>query len=79
LDKLGLIVGEILVLVGLFFIDKFLIPTLDYFGKYVFFIAFNILCLWAPLFFYKRFNGILKITMPILIGIVISLIGIKFF
>ncbi|EDM24530.1 hypothetical protein FE773_08210 [Caminibacter mediatlanticus TB-2] len=79
MNKLGLIIGEILVVIGLFFIDRFLFPTLDYFGKYVFFIAFNLFCIFLPLFFYKKFNGILKIAMPIIIGIAILLLGIKFF
>ena len=69
MDKLGLIVGEVLVLVGLFYIDKFLIPTLDYFGKYVFFVLFNIMTIYL-VYTFRRYK-----FMPIVIGVIILLVG----
>jgi len=77
MDKVGLIVGFLLVAVGMGKIDLFLIPTLDYFGKYVFFIAINIFVFWVLYQFFKRFKGFLKVVMPILYGIIVLLVGLK--
>jgi hypothetical protein len=79
MEKVGLIIGLILTIIGIYKIDRFLIPTLDYFGKYVFFIAFNIFVFWVLWGFYKKFSGIMRVIMPIIFGIIILLIGIKFF
>jgi len=79
MEKLGLIVGVVLTIIGMYKIDKFLIPTLDYFGKYVFFIVFNIFVFWIAWVFYKKFNGLVKVVMPIIFGIIVLLIGFKFF
>jgi ABC-type lipoprotein release transport system permease subunit len=78
MQKIGLIIGLILTIIGMYNIDKFIIPTLDYFGKYVFFTAINIFVFWVLWSFYKKFNGNLKIIMPIVWGVVILLIGVKF-
>lgn len=75
-EKIGLIIGFILTSIGMYKIDKFLIPTLDYFGKYVFFIILNIFIFWSVWIAYK-FNEKLKIVMPIFIGVVIMIIGIN--
>ena len=74
----GLIVGLILTIIGMYKIDMFLIPTLDYFGKYVFFGAINIFVFWVLWFFYKKFEGLMKILMPVIWGVVILLLGVKF-
>jgi hypothetical protein len=76
-DKIGLIVGIVLSLVGLYKIDSFLYPTLDYFGKYVFFTLMNIFSIWLVYLFFKSFNGFLKILMPTLMGGVVLLVGVK--
>jgi hypothetical protein len=78
LEKIGWILGLLLSLGGLFKLDGFLYQTLDYFGKYVFFILMNIFAVWLPYAFYRVFNGYLKILMPILAGGIILLIGVKF-
>ena len=56
MKKVGLTIGAILTTIGMYKIDKFLIPTLDYFGKYVFYNTFIFWSLWK---FYK-FNGKFK-------------------
>ena len=77
MDKAGLIIGAVLSLIGMYKIDMFLLPTLDYFGKYVFFAAINIFVFWVVYVFYKKFSGILKIAMPVVFGFVIMMLGIK--
>jgi len=76
MEKIGFLIGFILTSIGMYKIDKFLIPTLDYFGKYAFFIIFNIFIFWSLWKSYK-FNKKLKIVMPIFVGIVISIIGMN--
>ncbi|WP_456489049.1 hypothetical protein [Caminibacter pacificus] len=75
---IGLIVGLVLGAVGMYKIDYVLYEGLNYFGKYVFFAMFNLFVLWLFWFFYKRFKGALQIAMPILFGLVLMLIGLKF-
>jgi hypothetical protein len=77
MEKVGLIVGFILTIIGMIKIDIFLIPTLDYFGKYVFFGVINIFVFWMLIVFYKKFRGVLQIVMPIVFGVIIMLIGVK--
>jgi hypothetical protein len=77
MEKVGLIVGFILTIIGMYKIDIFLIPTLDYFGKYVFFGVINIFVFWMLIVFYKKFRGVLQIVMPIVFGVIIMLIGVK--
>ena len=77
MEKTGLIIGLILTIIGMYNIDKFLIPTLDYFGKYVFFATFNFFVFWILWIFYRKFNGFLKTIMPLMFGIIILLIGVK--
>ena len=76
MEKIALIIGFILTSIGMYEIDKFLIPTLDYFGKYIFFIILNIFIFWSLWISYKL-SGKLKIVMPIFIGVVILMIGIN--
>jgi len=77
MERLGLILGLIIGLYGLYKIDYILYEGLNYFGKYVFFTLFNLFVLYLFWFFYKRFNGYLKIIMPLLWGAVILLGGFK--
>jgi hypothetical protein len=81
-SKAGLIAGLILSIIGIYYIDKNILISFElnqskWFGKYVFFLAFNILILWTLWVFYKKFSGILKITMPLLFGVIILFIGVK--
>jgi hypothetical protein len=81
-DKAGLIIGLILAIIGLYYIDENILLSFElnqskWFGRYVFFVAFNILVLWVLWVFYKKFKGVLKITMPLLFGIIVLFIGIK--
>ncbi len=77
MNKTGLIAGLVLTIIGMYNIDKFIIPTLDCFGKYVFFAAINIFVFWVLWIFHKKFNGNLKFLMPVIWGVVILLMGIK--
>ena len=76
MEKIGLIIGFILASIGMYNIDKFLIPTLDYFGKYAFFIIFNVFIFWSLWISYK-FNKKLKIIIPIFIGVLVLIVGIS--
>jgi hypothetical protein len=81
-DKAGLIIGLILAIIGLYYIDENILLSFElnqskWFGRYVFFVAFNILVLWVLWVFYQKFKGVLKITMPLLFGIIVLFIGIK--
>lgn len=78
MERIGLIIGLVLTIIGIVKIDMFLIPTLNYFGKYVFFAAFNIFVFWVEWVFYKKFGGLMKIIMPAVFGLIILLIGVKF-
>ncbi|MEO1924115.1 MAG: hypothetical protein ABGX25_06365 [Nautiliaceae bacterium] len=77
MNRLGLIIGLLAGLYGLYKIDYILYEGLNYFGKYVFFTFFNLFVIYLFWFFYKRFNGILQIIMPLLWGVVILLVGFK--
>jgi len=77
LEKIGLVLGFLLLALGMYKIDMFLIPTLDYFGKYVFFAAINIFVVWVEYMFYKKFQGWLKTAMPVLFGFIMLLVGFK--
>jgi len=76
LDKIGLIAGFLLMVAGMYKIDLFLIPTLDYFGKYVFFGIMNIFVLWLFYTIYKKFKHLFFI--PFIYGLTIFLIGFNF-
>jgi hypothetical protein len=81
-DKAGLIIGLILAIIGLYYIDENILLSFElnqskWFERYVFFVAFNILVLWVLWVFYKKFKGVLKITMPLLFGIIVLFIGVK--
>ncbi len=75
MERALFLLGVLLVIIGLYRIDLLLYKTLNYFGKYVFFGLFNIMSLFLVFYFYKKFNGVLKITMPILWGLIVALIG----
>ncbi len=74
---IGLVTGFIIGLYGLYRIDSILVKGLNYFGKYVFFGLFNVFCIYLFWFFYKRFDGYLKILMPLFFGFILLLLGVK--
>ncbi len=77
MEKISLILSFLLVGAGIFKLDFFLIPTLDYFGKYVFFVMINIFVFWVCYQFFRYFKGTLRIVMPLLYGLIICLLGVK--
>ena len=74
---LGLIIGIILGLIGLYKIDIVLIAGLNYFGKYVFFTLFHLFLIYIYYLSFTKFRGIMKIIMPIFIGFIIFLVSFK--
>jgi len=75
LDKLALIIGIILGVIGLYKIDIVLIAGLNYFGKYVFFTLFHLFIIYAYYYSFKKLNFKLKLIMPIIIGAVLLILG----
>ncbi len=71
MNKLGLIVGIILGIIGLYKIDTVLIAGLNYFGKYVFFGLFHLFLVYLYYWCYKK-----KWYLPIILGIVILITGL---
>ena len=81
MNKLGLITGVILAVIGIYFIDKNILLSFEmtqskWAGRYIFFAAYHILILWVLYALYKKFEGILKILMPLLFGGVILFLGV---
>jgi len=74
LDKLALVIGIMLGIIGLYKIDIVLIAGLNYFGKYVFFGLFHIFIIYIYYLSYKKFSGFIKTVMPIFIGMIILLL-----
>jgi len=77
LSYIGLVIGIILGVIGLYKIDIVLIAGLNYFGKYVFFGLFHIFIIYMFYLSFKKFSGYMKILMPILFGLIILLISFK--
>jgi len=75
LDKLGLIIGILLGVIGLYKIDVVLIAGLNYFGKYVFFGLFHLFIIYLYYLSFKKFKGKFKIIMPIILGIILIILG----
>jgi len=67
MNRIGLIIGYVLMFAGLYKIDSFILPTLDYFGKYVFFIMMNLFLIWSV---YKVSKSKLKIA-PVILGAIV--------
>jgi len=76
LQYLGLIIGIILGIIGLYKIDIILIAGLNYFGKYVFFGLFQLFIIYLYYLSFKKFNGKWRIIMPIILGLIIFIAGI---
>jgi len=77
LNYIGLIIGVILGLIGLYKIDIVLIAGLNYFGKYVFFTLFHLFIIYMYYLLFKKFSGYMKIVMPVLLGLIILLLSFK--
>jgi len=77
LSYIGLVIGIILGVIGLYKIDIVLIAGLNYFGKYVFFGLFHIFIIYMFYLSFKKFSGYMKILMPILFGFIILLVSFK--
>jgi len=77
LDKLALILGIILGIIGLYKLDIVLIAGLNYFGKYVFFVLFHLFIIYAYYYSFKKFNFKFKLIMPIIIGIILLILGMR--
>jgi len=73
---MGLIIGIVLGVIGLYKIDVVLIKGLNYFGKYVFFGLFHLFIIYLYYLSFKKFKGKLKIIMPIILGTVLFVWGI---
>jgi len=71
LDKVALIIGIILGIVGLYKIDIVLIAGLNYFGKYVFFGLFHLFIVYLYYFSFKKFK-----FLSLLVGFIIFLLGV---
>ena len=72
-DKLGLFAGYIFIIAGLVKFDMFIYPTLDYFGKFVFVGALNIVPFWIGWMIYKKYNQFIALGWGIIAGIVFYL------
>ncbi len=61
-----LLISYVILFIALYKIDKFLIPTLDYFGKYVFFILLNLSLIYIlyKIFFISK--GVYKVILPLI-------------
>ena len=73
---LGLIIGIVLGLIGLYKIDIILIAGLNYFGKYVFFGLFQLFIIYLYYLSFKKFKGKWKIIMPAILGVILLILGI---
>ena len=73
---IGLIIGIVLGLIGLYKIDIILIAGLNYFGKYVFFGLFNLFLIYLYYIAFKKFKSKLKIVMPAILGVILLILGI---
>ena len=76
MQYLGLIIGIILGIIGLYKIDVILIAGLNYFGKYVFFGLFQLFIIYLYYLSFKKFKGKWKIIMPIVLGAIILILGV---
>ncbi|WP_457560999.1 hypothetical protein [Caminibacter sp.] len=76
-DKIGLIIGLVIGLYGLFRIDYELYLGLNYFGKYVFFALFNIFIIYFYWFLYKKSKGAWKNIFPLIYGIFLLIVGLS--
>jgi hypothetical protein len=72
--KLVLYISFLIILVPLIKFDIFIYPTLDYFGKYVFVLALNLVPFWIAVMFFNLKNEKLKIILPLLWSVFVGVI-----
>ena len=73
-EKLILYISFIIILAPLIKFDIFIYPTLDYFGKYVFVLALNIVPFWVANMLFNLKNKKLKIVLPLIWAIFVGII-----
>ena len=73
-DEIFLFIGYIFIFVGVIKFDLYIYPTLDYFGKFVFVGALNIVPFWLSWDIYKK-NKLYSLVFAIISGIVLYLMG----
>jgi len=72
--KLILYVSFVIILAPLIKFDVFIYPTLDYFGKYVFVLALNIVPFWVANMLFNLKNEKLKTILPFVWAIFVGII-----
>jgi len=71
-EKLVLYISFLIILAPLIKFDIFIYPTLDYFGKYVFVLALNIVPFWVAKMLFNIKNEKLKLALPLVWAIFIG-------
>jgi len=71
-EKLVLYASLLIILLPLIKFDIFIYPTLDYFGKYVFVLALNIVPFWVARMLFDLENRKLKTILPIVWAIFVG-------
>jgi len=73
-ERLVLYISFLIILLPLIKFDIFIYPTLDYFGKYVFVLALNIVPFWIGTMFFNLKNRKLKFSFTILWALFVAII-----
>ena len=73
-EKFGFIIASIFILIGLVKFDIYIYPTLDYFGKFVFVGALNILPFWIAYMLNNK-NPIFAIVWGVFSGVIFYFMG----
>ena len=73
-EKFGFIIASVFILIGLVKFDIFIYPTLDYFGKFVFVGALNIIPFWVAYMLNSK-KQIFAIIWGILVGVAFYFMG----
>ena len=73
-EKLVLYISFVIILAPLIKFDIFIYPTLDYFGKYVFVLALNIVPFWIANMLFNLKNEKLKNILPLVWAIFVGII-----
>jgi len=71
-EKLVLYISFLIILAPLIKFDVFIYPTLDYFGKYVFVLALNIVPFWVANMLFNLENKKLKIVTSLVWSVFIG-------
>jgi hypothetical protein len=73
-QKSILYISFLIILLPLIKFDIFIYPTLDYFGKYVFVLALNIVPFWIANMFFSLKNKKLRNSLTLIFSIVAGII-----